>query len=206
MYCKKCGEHISDDAKFCKGCGESVMTDENKDTDEETEDAVTESSKEPRKKRRVWIWVLVVIIVVFIFVGLSQSQNSITLYPIQCTDWATNLPTEPGFVNCNHSEALERQVFTVDSAKGQVMETSPDVTDVTQLKNCTIQDNQHWSCGDGSFFKMPGGILTATQISRSGDNFSEHGLRDVIFVTEDQWNSINGGRSSICGMKWCDSQ
>jgi hypothetical protein len=113
-------------------------------------------------------------------------------------------PATQDFSTCHKPEALERQAFKVDTSKNQVTQTSPDGSDVNALADCTIQDQQHWSCG--SLSTMPGGILAATQISRSGDNFNEYGLSGVIFVTEAQWKSINGGKDSICGTTWCDSQ
>ncbi len=49
-------------------------------------------------------------------------------------------------------------------------------------------------------------MLASTQISRSGEKFNEYGLTAVVFVTESEWNSINAGKTSVCGLKWCDTQ
>jgi hypothetical protein len=153
------------------------------------------------------IYTFLVILGVILLIGIIAPPD-FTVYPVQCNDWI--MPTYPytetapavqDFSSCHKPEALERQVFKVDVAKSQVIQTSPDGTEVTALQACTVQDKQHWSCGN--FTTMPGGILGATQMSRSGDNFTEDGLSAVILVTEDQWNSINGGKDSICGTGWC---
>lgn len=135
------------------------------------------------------------------FIDISSSE--FTVYPVQCNGWIKNPPTTAGFLNCQEAKALDRQTFSVDVSKNEVVQTSPDTSGIFKLNYCFIQDGQHWSCGAGDLFKMPGGMLASTQISRSADRFSEYGLTSVIFVTKSQWNSINKGRSSICGSKWC---
>lgn len=149
-------------------------------------------------------WIIVGVLIIALLFGAavyfpSTAQSStFTVYPVGCADWYTgNTETPPAvqdFSNCHKPEAMERQIFTVDTSKNQVIETSPDGSQVINLNDCTIQDAQHWSCGSGDFSQMPGGILGATQVSRSGDNFNEYGLSAVIFVTEAQWDSINGGQ------------
>ena len=154
------------------------------------------------------------VVIVIVFLALVGGNSStFTVYPVTCVDWFGPAPsytfTPPAtqdFSNCHHPEAMERQTFSVDTSKDQVVQTSPDTSDVHKLDYCTIQDGQHWSCGDGGFSKMPGGIFASTQISRGGDKFNEYGLTAVIFVTESEWNSINNGKTSICGLKYCDAQ
>jgi hypothetical protein len=157
--------------------------------------------------KKTWIWIGVVV-VILIVIGYSAAQNStFTVYPVFCQDWFTgNTPNPPAvqdFSSCHQPRAYERQTFSADTSKDEVIQTSPDTSDVHKLDSCTIQDGQHWSCG-GDFSKMPGGMLAATQISRGGDNFNEYGLTNVIFVTESQWDSINKGKDSVCGTKWCE--
>jgi hypothetical protein len=139
-------------------------------------------------KRNIWIGAGIVAVVLITLVAISQS-STFTVYPVQCNDWLKTPPATADFSNCNQPEALARQTFTADTSKNQVIETSPDNSDVVQLNSCTIQDGQHWSCGQG-------GIVAASQTSRSGSNFNEYGLTGVAFVTETQWNSINAGKPS----------
>jgi len=162
-------------------------------------------SEEPNKKPRTrpWAWAIIIIVVVLIGLAYLGSQSpTFTVYPVTCVDWFKTPPPTTDFSNCHEPKAMNRQVFTADSSKNQVVETSPDSADVVQLNSCTIQDNQHWSCG--SISSMSGGMLAATETSRSGDNFAEYGLSGIIFVTESQWSSINNGKSSECGLKWCN--
>ena len=155
-------------------------------------------------KNKIGLILTGVVVSIITLAIIGGTSSSFTIYPVQCNDWLSTPPTIADFSNCHQAKALERHTFTVDTTKNEVTQTSPENADVKKLNYCTIQDSQHWSCGDGSFSKMPGGILAATQISRSGDRYAEYGLTGVIFVTEDQWSSINNGKSSICGSKWCD--
>jgi len=161
-------------------------------------------------KKSIWIVIVVVILLVEVY-SASQSSTFIA-YPVQCNDWimpsypwTVTAPDIQDFSHCAKPEAMDRQTFSVDISKNQVTEISPDTADVYKLNYCTIQDSQHWSCGNGDYSGMPGGMVAATKINRSSDNFAEYGLSTMIFVTKSQWDSINGGKSSVCGSKWCDS-
>ena len=155
----------------------------------------SEKLEEKKNEEKNLVWGGVAVIILIIIFYLATQNSNFTVYPIQCNNAATD------FSSCTHPEALARETFNADTSKSQVIETSPDTTDVDNLNYCTIEDSQHWSCGDNTAFlysKMPGGILAATQISRSADNFNEYGLTDVVFATESQLSSLNNGTA------WCN--
>src|ERR1700683_4063620 len=148
-------------------------------------------------KKNIWIGIGVVgvIIVILVVIGYSSKQNStFTVYPVFCKDWGNNPPTTEDFANCQRPYAYARETFVVDQAKDQITETSPDNSSFYTLSSCTIQDNEHWGCGQSY------DAFGAVEPSRSGDQFSENGAYgtpvDTIFVTESQWDSINNGAAS----------
>jgi hypothetical protein len=146
--------------------------------------------------KKIITWVVVVVIAILGVYSYGQYSTP-TVYPVFCEDWGHTPPTTQDFSSCHKPYAYARETFTVDVPKNQVIQTSPDTTEVNKLNYCTIQDETHWSCGDGSLLKMPGGILATTKISRSGNRFYEYGLINVIFVTESEWSSINNGAPGI---------
>jgi hypothetical protein len=154
------------------------------------------------KHNKTPLIIIGIAIIIFILMFSGNGNSNFTVYPVTCIDWFTTPPTVVDFSNCNQPKAMNRQTFSVNTTNNQVIQTSPDTADVHQLEYCTIQDEQHWSCGD--WLKMPGGVFASSQISRSGENFVEKGLTGIIFVTKMQWDSINNGKSSECGLKWCD--
>ena len=191
---------------------EEIEVDSEINDEEESEEEELSETKKKRKKK-LFLVIGGIVVLLILLVAVSVDNSNFTVYPVQCNDWIDTSPTVVDFSNCKKPKALERQTFSVDASKNQVTQISPDNADVHQLNYCTIQDAQHWSCGGyglskgGSLLGLPdspGGILASTQISRSGSNFSEKGLTNVIFVTESQWDSINNGKSSICGLNWCD--
>lgn len=154
------------------------------------------------------VYTILVIIGIFGLFGLLLPQNY-TVYPVGCAiSNSTNLTVSSSgaldFTHCQNAQAAEREVFKVDAAKNQVIETSPDSSDVVSLKDCTVQDNEHWSCGDYS--NWSGGIFGAVVTSRSGDNFSESGLSGIYFVSESQWSSINNGKPGSCSSDSCGNK
>lgn len=158
------------------------------------------------------VWIFIIIGIVSWLASIIAPGDYVA-YPVQCNDWLSSEypytekdPPTKEFSSCKKPEAMERQIFKVNVKEEKVIETSPDTSDVISLSACTVQDKNHWSCGSSDFSSMPGGILASTRINKSENNFSEYGLSAIIFVTEDQWNSINGGKTSICGSKWCDSE
>jgi hypothetical protein len=165
-------------------------------------------------KKIIYLSVIIVILLGVSIFYFKDKTSIFTAYPVFCQDWFNtndttintfNPPAIQDFSNCHKPKAEERQVFSVDINKNNVIQTSPDNSSVIKLDFCTIQDTTHWSCGSGDLSKMPGGMLAATQINRSADNFNEYGLYSVIFVTKSQWESINNGKmSAVCGSKWCD--
>lgn len=168
---------------------------------EEVQEKNEEKAKE-KPRTRPWAWVVIIIFAVIIGIYLSSQSQTTAVYLVQCNDWFKVKPVTLDFSNCQEPKAMNRQVFTVDVSKNQVIQTSPDTADVIKLNSCTIQDNQHWGCG--TINSMSGGMLAATLTSRSGDNFAEYGPTNIIMVTEEQWNSINNGKSSQCGLGWCN--
>lgn len=164
--------------------------------------------------KKWWFWVAIAVLIFIVIGGIGSSQTGeFTAYPVQCNDWFMSTapytftpPATEDFSNCLKPEALAREVFNVKN--DQVFQTSPDpdVSGLDELKNCTIEDNQNWTCGGDNVSDVwSGGILDAIKISRTGDNFDEWGLTGVIFVTESQWDSINGGKDSVCGNTWCNA-
>ena len=141
--------------------------------------------------KKAWVWVGLGVVVLILVVYAVEQNSIITVYPVFCKDWGDTPPAVRDFSTCKQPYAYARETFNADTSKNQVIETSPDTSDVDQLDPCTIQDAQHWSCGNSG-----NEILGATQTSRSGDNFSMNGLINTILSTESQWNSINNGAPS----------
>lgn len=50
MYCRKCGEQISDKAKFCDSCGESIVLVKQRDDAEKVRDKAKNSKKKTKHK------------------------------------------------------------------------------------------------------------------------------------------------------------
>ncbi len=168
-------------------------------------------SKQVIKKRNPLLTGLYTVLAVIGAVGIFSSlfPQSYTVYPVGCAisdsaNLTVNSSGELDFTHCQNPQAGERETFKVDAGKNQVIETSPDSSDVVALKDCTVQDDEHWSCGDYS--NWSGGIFGAIVTSRSGDNFSESGLSGIYFVTESQWNSINNGKPGSCSTDACSGK
>jgi hypothetical protein len=134
---------------------------------------------------------MVAVLIIGAYLFENQNSASFTVYPVLCKDWANNPPAVEDFANCHEPYAYAREVFTLNESKNQITETSPDNSSFYTLNSCTIQDNEHWGCGQSY------DAFGAVSPSRSGSNFSENGYAgspiDTIFVTQTQWNSVNNG-------------
>ena len=72
MYCKKCGEQITQDALYCSKCGEKLIENENQPIN-----AQTEIKKEP--KGCLWFICFVIIIILIIALSVTISENFETI-------------------------------------------------------------------------------------------------------------------------------
>jgi hypothetical protein len=148
---------------------------------------------------------IVVAILYFINENAPVPGSDMTVYPVQCLDW-TNLkpPTsEQDVAHCSQPKAAARVAFKIDATNNQVMEWSPDDTNIgiKKLTSCTVVNVQNWTCDEG----IPT-IMSLLLGSNDGNFFEDDAAKDMIYVSKEQWNSINNGApSAICGASWCNS-
>jgi|ERR1035437_1117746 hypothetical protein len=141
------------------------------------------------KKAKTWSIIVAIVFIVIVISLIGQNSNSeFTVYPVFCSDWIKAPPSVADFSNCQQPQALEREVYKVDMANQQVIESSPDSALFYKLESCTVVDSQTWKCESGA--SMVGAR------SRSGEKFVAYGLTAIIFVSQSEWNSINNGAPS----------
>lgn len=119
----------------------------------------------------------------------SASNNGIIIYPIQCEDWTgLNIPplAAQNFQNCLKRRALSRLGFKVNKEDHQVLQWFPDSSlQLISNNNCTIVDQNTWTCASQVSVDYSFGF-------NNGKPF-RGGSEGVIFVTKEQWDSINNG-------------
>lgn len=130
---------------------------------------------------------LLLLPLILIAAGCNNTKQ-LTLYPVRCDDWLTRSPTynARNFQNCHKPLALEIIAYKV--GEQQVIKWYPNIegSSFDKYTDCNIVDVDNWSCNGAAY---------STFGFHDGVGFDSSSSQD-IFVTQEQWSSINKGKSS----------